>query len=125
MGWQLRLTLLQRDGPLLSQYLAIHPPQQPSTTHLLYHFLPIIWSSFLRYSSPLFTVLEGISSLLVIQALGRTTRSWIEEGERVGKDIRGVVTLVGASSIYVFSVFALVKVRSPILIDLIALLASS
>lgn len=63
--------------------------------------------------------------MLVIQALGRTTRSWIEEGERVGKDIRGVVTLVGASSIYVFSVFALVKVRSPILIDLIALLASS
>lgn len=66
----------------------------------------------MRYSSPLFTLLEGVSSLLVIQALGRTTRSWIEQGEREGKDIRGVVTLVGASSVYVCSVFALVEVRA-------------
>lgn len=36
--------------------------------------VPSFWSTLLRMSSPLFSLLEGISTLLVIQSLGSTSR---------------------------------------------------
>ena len=38
--------------------------------------VPGWWSTFLRFSSPLFSLLEGVASVLVIQALGSMSR-WV------------------------------------------------
>lgn len=39
------------------------------------------WDNVLRYSTPVFQILEGFCSLLVIQASGQVTR-WVVNGER-------------------------------------------
>lgn len=39
------------------------------------------WDNVLRYSTPVFQILEGFCSLLVIQASGQVTR-WLVNGER-------------------------------------------
>lgn len=88
----------------------MNPPSLGSWTELLYHFLPSVWSSFLRLCSPIFVLLEGLASLLVCQALGKTTKGWLEEGEREGHDVRGLFVLVLSSSTYVASIAALIRV---------------
>jgi hypothetical protein len=55
----------------------------------------------LRWVSPLFTLLEGISTLLVIQVAGRVGKGWADEEEREeGVEWRGIVGLVAAALVY-------------------------
>ncbi|KAL7418172.1 ICE2-domain-containing protein [Mrakia frigida] len=94
-------------------YLHFNPFSSETYASTLQHTLPRIWSSFLRFSSPVFILCEGLASLLVVQALGKTTKQWIEEGERDGRDSRGFMFLVGSSSVYVGSFWALIRIFPP------------
>jgi hypothetical protein len=41
--------------------------------------IPNVWEAILKALTPLFTLLEGVSTLLVIQALGQVSKYLIEE----------------------------------------------
>ncbi|GFZ44750.1 hypothetical protein JCM24511_02475 [Saitozyma sp. JCM 24511] len=93
---------------LLTLYYHLHPPSAPPTTallpspaHLLVNVLPYLYAAVLRWVSPLFTLLEGISTLLVIQVAGRVGKGWADEEEREeGVEWRGIVGLVAAALVY-------------------------
>ena len=93
---------------LLTLYYHLHPPSAPPTTallpspaHLLVNVLPYLYAAVLRWVSPLFTLLEGISTLLVIQVAGRVGKGWADEEEREeGVEWRVSVGLVAAALVY-------------------------
>ena len=57
------------------------------------------WGLFLRWSSPCFVVMEGLSSLLIAQKLGRTGRELAGEGEayQFGLLVASAVAYVAAA----------------------------
>src|SRR5690242_4045763 len=57
---------------LTTLYYYLYPPTATTTSilpfsHILVNVLPFVYASLLRWVSPLFTLLEGISTLLVVQ----------------------------------------------------------
>ncbi|CED84393.1 ICE2 [Phaffia rhodozyma] len=92
---------------ILTFKLHLDPPSASSTLSVLLSTAPTLWSSFLRSSSPVFVLLEGLASLLVIQALGRAVKNWIDLGEREGEEVRGFGVLVGSSVAYVVAIWSL------------------
>ena len=75
------------------------------------------WGWALRWSGPGFIVMEGMSSLLVVQKLGQAAKELVEEGERYQFGL-----LVGAAAAYVASAWWIVVVRTqvsaaPLVID--------
>jgi len=49
---------------------------------VLVNVLPYLYASILRRVSPLFTLLEGISTLLVVQVAGRVGKGWADEEDK-------------------------------------------
>ena len=64
------------------------------------------WGWALRWSSPGFIVMEGMSSLLVVQKLGQVAKELVEEGERYQFGL-----LIAAAAAYVTSAWWIVVVR--------------
>ena len=55
----------------------------------------------LRWVSPLFTLLEGISTLLVVQMAGRVGKGWADEEDKdEGIEWRSLAGLVAAALVY-------------------------
>ncbi|KAF2441845.1 ER membrane protein-like protein [Karstenula rhodostoma CBS 690.94] len=67
------------------------------------------WDSVLRYSTPVFQILEGFCSLLVIQASGQVTR-WVVNGER--GDSWMISLLITSASIISSSVYFLWRITT-------------
>lgn len=67
------------------------------------------WEWLLRTSSPVFTILEGISTLLCIQALSRFSIRRIEKSR--APDSLQLLVLVLAAGVYVVSAYFLWEVR--------------
>ncbi|KAL5380323.1 hypothetical protein DPSP01_007897 [Paraphaeosphaeria sporulosa] len=67
------------------------------------------WDSVLRYSTPVFQILEGFCSLLVIQASGQVTR-WVVNGERGDSWMIGL--LITSASIISSSVYFLWRITT-------------
>ncbi|RKU41128.1 hypothetical protein DL546_004613 [Coniochaeta pulveracea] len=65
------------------------------------------WDKGLRYSSPLFQLLEGFCSLLVIQAAGQIARYLVNRGR---SDMWVIILLVTSASIISFAVYFLWRV---------------
>lgn len=65
-----------------------------------------LWGTVLRWSSPSFIVLEGMSSLLVAQKLGQVGKELVGEGESYQFGL-----LVAAAAAYVGSAWWIVAVR--------------
>lgn len=63
--------------------------------------------------SPLFTLLEGVSTLLVIQVGGRVGKGWADEEEKdeSGVEWRSLVGLVAAALIYAIGLGGIIYVR--------------
>jgi uncharacterized membrane protein len=87
-------------------------PLIPSLTHLLVHVFPYFYATLLRWVSPLFTLLEGISTLLVIQVTGRAGKGWADEEEKEdgGVEWRGLLGLVAAALVYCAGLAGVIKV---------------
>ncbi|WOO85072.1 putative protein [Vanrija pseudolonga] len=87
---------------LLTLYYYLYPPQAGNTAgHILVNVLPYLYASILRWVSPLFTLLEGISTLLVIQVVGRVGKGWADDDEKEeGLEWRSLVGLVVAALVY-------------------------
>lgn len=64
------------------------------------------WGWALRWSSPGYIVMEGVSSLLAVQKLGQIGKELVEEGEKYQFGL-----LVGAAAAYVTSAWWIVVVR--------------
>jgi hypothetical protein len=63
--------------------------------------LPYIYANILRWVSPLFTLAEGISTLLVIQVVGKVGKGWADEEEKEeGIEWRQLLGLVAAALVY-------------------------
>lgn len=111
---------------LLTLYFYLHPPPIPSLTtpaasvlgflpspaHLLVNVLPYLYASVLRFVSPLFTLLEGICTLLVVQVAGRVGKDWADEEEKAetGVEWRSLAGLIAAALIYAAGLAGVVKV---------------
>ena len=65
------------------------------------------WETFLTTSSPVFTILEGVATLLCIQAMSRFTSTRISRSEH--PDGLQVLFLITAAVIYVTSAYFLVE----------------
>lgn len=77
--------------------------------HVLVNVLPYLYASTLRWVSPLFTLIEGVSTLLVIQVLGRAGKGWADDDEKEeGFEWRALVGLVFASLVYCAGIYLLV-----------------
>lgn len=63
------------------------------------------WETILRTSSPVFTILEGLSTLLCIQAISRFSKARIERSRM--PDVLSLVFLIGAAGVYVGSAYFL------------------
>jgi hypothetical protein len=64
----------------------------------------------LRWVSPLFTLAEGISTLLVIQVVGKVGKGWADEEEKEeGIEWRGL--LVAAAFVYCAGLAGVIMVR--------------
>lgn len=60
-----------------------------------------MYANVLRWVSPLFTLAEGISTLLVIQVVGKVGKGWADEEEKEeGIEWRGLLGLVAAALVY-------------------------
>lgn len=70
------------------------------------------WETILRTSSPVFTILEGLSTLLCIQAISRFSKARIERSRM--PDVLSLVFLIGAAGVYVGSAYFLWEVRKSI-----------
>lgn len=82
--------------------------------HLLVDVMPYYYATVLRWVSPLFTLLEGISTLLVIQVAGRVGKGWADEEEREeGVEWRGLLGLVAAALVYCAGLAGVIKVGGP------------
>jgi hypothetical protein len=91
---------------LTTLYFYLYPPAAvpPSLIplgHILVDVLPYVYASILRWVSPLFTLLEGISTLLVVQVAGRVGKGWADEEEKEeGVEWRSIAGLVAAALVY-------------------------
>ncbi|WRT63310.1 uncharacterized protein IL334_000215 [Kwoniella shivajii] len=93
---------------LLTLYWYLTPPTATSNSifppfaHYLVNVLPFAYAQILRWVSPLFTLLEGISTLLVVQVVGRVGKGWADEEEKDdgGIEWRSLVGLVVAALVY-------------------------
>ncbi|KAK4684740.1 hypothetical protein P7C73_g5424, partial [Tremellales sp. Uapishka_1] len=102
---------------LLTLYYHLHPPTAspptsllPSPAHLLVNVLPYVYASILRWVSPLFILLEGISTLLVVQMFGRVGKGWAdEEDKEEGIEWRSLGGLVVAALVYCAGLAGVVK----------------
>ncbi|OWT37627.1 hypothetical protein J008_00442 [Cryptococcus neoformans] len=96
---------------LLTLYFHLAPPPPgPSLSHCLVNILPFAYAQILRWVSPLFTLLEGISTLLVIQVAGRVGKGWADEEDRDdGLEWRTVVALVAAALVYCAGLAGVIK----------------
>lgn len=106
---------------LLTLYFYLHPPPIdahsggiPAIRHTIAHTLPAVYANVLRWVSPLFTLLEGISTLLVIQVAGRVGKGWADEEEREegGVEWRSLAGLVVAALLYVAGLAGIVMVSA-------------
>lgn len=97
---------------LLTLYFYLAPPQPgASLAHCLVNILPFAYAQILRWVSPLFTLLEGISTLLVIQVAGRVGKGWADEEDKDdGLEWRSVVALVAAALVYCAGLAGIIKV---------------
>lgn len=61
-----------------------------------------MYAKILRIVSPLFTLLEGVSTLLVVQVVGRVGKGWADEEEKEegGLEWRSLGALVLAALVY-------------------------
>ncbi|KPV73900.1 uncharacterized protein RHOBADRAFT_45191 [Rhodotorula graminis WP1] len=66
---------------------------------------PSAWETVLRKSSPVFTILEGLCTLLCIQAVSRFTVARIDDSR--SPDLLKMLVLIVASGIYVISAYFL------------------
>ena len=93
---------------LVTLFFYLHPPSSepngsflPYLTHLFVDVLPYFYASLLRWVSPLFTLIEGISTLLVVQMAGRVGKGWADEEEKdEGIEWRSLLGLVTAALVY-------------------------
>ncbi|KAL7420250.1 hypothetical protein Q5752_005219 [Cryptotrichosporon argae] len=93
---------------LFTLYTFLNPPSAgeghifgASAGHILVDVLPYLYASVLRWVSPMFTLLEGVSTLLVVQVLGRVGRDWADDDEKEeGLEWRSLVGLVAAALLY-------------------------
>lgn len=102
-------------------YFYLHPPDPsasstgifPSPSHLLVNVLPYTYANVLRWVSPLFTLAEGISTLLVIQVVGKVGKGWADEEEKEeGIEWRGLLGLVAAALVYCLGLAGVIMVRT-------------
>ncbi|GAA5843377.1 hypothetical protein JCM9279_002082 [Rhodotorula babjevae] len=93
---------------------AAHPSASPSSSSssALYDTLvsfaraaPSAWETVLRKSSPVFTILEGLCTLLCIQAVSRFTVARIDDSR--SPDLLKMLVLIVAAGIYVISAYFL------------------
>jgi len=102
----------------ITLYYYFHPPSAAShsllpisPSHLLVNVLPYVWASILKWVSPLFTLLEGISTLLVVQVVGRVGKGWADDdGKEEGIEWRSLLGLVAAAFIYCAGLAGIIKV---------------
>ncbi|TNY18308.1 ICE2-domain-containing protein [Rhodotorula diobovata] len=66
---------------------------------------PSAWERVLRHSSPVFTILEGLSTLLCIQAVSRFTVARVDAGR--SPDLLRMLVLIVAAGVYVISAYFL------------------
>lgn len=113
----LRSTRLHRLSRLLSpiQVLAVPalllvslnlyhaPPTSAQKYGYLLTSVPGAWETILKALTPLFTLLEGVSTLLVIQALGQVSKYLIEERSESYQ----FIFLISSAATYVASAFFL------------------
>lgn len=78
-------------------------PTSISTYSHLLTSVPAVWETILKTLTPLFVLLEGVSTLLVIQALGQVSRFLIEERNESFQ----FVFLISSAAVYVVSSFFL------------------
>lgn len=72
---------------------------------------PAYWERLLRTSSPVFVILEGLCTLLCIQALSRFSLGRIQASKT--PDLFRMGSLILAAGVYVASAYFLWEVRSP------------
>lgn len=106
----------------LTLYFHLNPPSTgPSSVvpgvgygvrYALVELLPYWYANILRFVSPLFTLGEGIATLLVIQVAGRVGKGWTDEdqADEGGVEWRSLVGLVLAAGLYVAGLAGVVKV---------------
>ena len=76
--------------------------------------LPYIYANILRWVSPLFTLAEGISTLLVIQVVGKVGKGWADEEEKEeGIEWRQLLGLVAAALVYCAGLAGVIMVSFP------------
>ncbi|GAA5903597.1 hypothetical protein JCM8208_003634 [Rhodotorula glutinis] len=98
--------------PHLVASASAHPSTAPSSSSTLYDSLvsfaraaPSAWETVLRKSSPVFTILEGLCTLLCIQAVSRFTVARIDDSR--SPDLLKMLVLIVAAGIYVISAYFL------------------
>lgn len=85
----------------------------PSPSYILTEILPYFYAATLRWVSPLFTLLEGISTLLVVQVAGRAGKGWADDEEKEeGMEWRSMLALVVAAGVYSAGLLGAYKVSS-------------
>ena len=99
----------------LTYYYYLNPPPSSSSlfspSHWLVNICPYVYASLLRWSTPLFTLLEGISTLLVIQVAGRLGKGWTEDDDYEGPRWRSILSALGAVGVYGLAGWGLHQVR--------------
>ncbi|WVW81372.1 hypothetical protein I302_103364 [Kwoniella bestiolae CBS 10118] len=103
---------------LLTLYWYLNPPSSTSSTilppiqHYLVDVLPFVYAQILRWVSPLFTLLEGISTLLVVQVVGRVGKGWADEEENNDEgsiEWRSLFGLILAALVYCAGLAGIIK----------------
>ncbi|WWC67206.1 uncharacterized protein I206_101113 [Kwoniella pini CBS 10737] len=102
---------------LLTLYWYLSPPTAssnsifPPITHYLVNVVPFFYAQILRWVSPLFVLLEGISTLLVIQVVGRVGKGWADEEEKddIGIEWRSLLGLILAALVYCAGLAGVIK----------------
>ncbi|OCF60055.1 hypothetical protein L486_02728 [Kwoniella mangroviensis CBS 10435] len=103
---------------LLTLYWYLNPPSSTSTTilppiqHYLVNVLPFVYAQILRWVSPIFTLLEGISTLLVVQVVGRVGKGWADEEENNDENSiewRSLFGLILAALVYCAGLAGIIK----------------
>ncbi|RXK39638.1 hypothetical protein M231_03140 [Tremella mesenterica] len=101
---------------LLTLYFYLHPPSVPTSTlsiaplHWLVNVLPLVYASVLRWLAPLFTLVEGVCALLVIQLAGRAGKGWTEEEDYEGSRWRSILGVIAAVGIYSGGIWGVIKI---------------
>lgn len=73
------IQLFAVPGILLLFLNLYHSPTSAAQLGSVLTYVPSAWEAILKTLTPLFELLEGISTLLVVQALGQVSRYLIEE----------------------------------------------